>query len=125
MITAWIGSLAFFAVAVLYILLVLGFPYGDFAMGGRYKVMPKQMRIACFISVCIQFAAILFLLQAGHVIAIAALRSMATGACYVFAFYLIINTIMNAFSKSKKERLVMTPLSLLTAICFLVTAMNS
>ncbi|WP_409295676.1 hypothetical protein V1498_19770 [Peribacillus sp. SCS-26] len=125
MITAWIGSAAFFAVAVLYILLALGLPYGDFAMGGRYKVMPRQMRVVCLISVCLQFVAILILLQAGHVIAVDALRSMATGACYVFAFYLTVNTIFNAFSKSKKERLVMTPLSLLTAICFLVTAMNS
>jgi hypothetical protein len=123
-ITALIGSVAFFAVTILYILLALGLPYGDFAMGGKYKVMPKQMRVACFISVFIQLVAIMFILQAGNIISIDFLRSLAKGACYFFAFYLIVNTIMNAFSKSKKEKFIMTPLSFLIAICFLITAMN-
>jgi hypothetical protein len=123
-ITALTGSVAFLAVAILYILLAMGLPYGDFAMGGKYKVMPKQMRVACAISVLIQLVAIMFILQAGNVISIDALKTIAKGVCYFFAFYLIVNTIMNALSNSKKEKLVMTPLSFLTAICFLITAMN-
>jgi len=31
---------------------------------------------------------------------------------------------MNAVSKSRKEKIVMTPLSLVTAVCFWVTAIN-
>ncbi|NOV02266.1 hypothetical protein [Paenibacillus planticolens] len=124
MITALIGSTAFLAVAILYILLAMGLPYGDFAMGGKYKIMPKQMRIACAISVIIQLVAIVFILQAGHVISIDALKTVAKQVCYFFAFYLIANTLMNAISKSKMEKLVMTPVSFLTAICFLFTAMN-
>jgi hypothetical protein len=123
-ITALIGSVTFSAVAILYILLAMGLPYGDFAMGGKYKVMPKQMRATCAISVFIQLVAIMFILQAGNVISIDALKTIAKGVCYFFAFYLIVNTIMNALSKSKKEKLVMTPLSFLTAICFLITAIN-
>ena len=76
MISAWIGSLLFLAVAILYLLLALGLPYGDYVMGGKYKIMTN------------------------------------------------LNTLMNAFSQSKKERLVMTPLSFVTAICFLLTALN-
>ncbi|MFZ0368904.1 MAG: hypothetical protein WAM07_04780 [Halobacillus sp.] len=125
MITAWIGSITFLAIAILYVLLALGLPYGEFAMGGKYKVLPKQMRIACAISVLIQLAAILFILQAGHVISIDLIAPIARGACYFFAFYLFLNTVMNLFSKSNKEKLVMTPLSLITAICFLMTALNS
>ncbi|RKP53138.1 hypothetical protein D7Z26_15530 [Cohnella endophytica] len=125
MTTALIGSVSFLAVAILYILLAMGLPYGDFAMGGKHKVMPKQLRVACAISVLIQLIAILFILQAGNVISIDALKTIAKGVCYFFAVYLIVNTIMNALSKSKKEKLVMTPLSFLTAICFLITAMNS
>ncbi|CAN7316163.1 hypothetical protein [Paenibacillus sp. LjRoot56] len=124
MITALIGSVSFFAVAIFYILLAMGLPYGDFAMGGKYKIMPKQMRVACAISVFIQLIAIIFILQTGNVISIDALNTIAKGVCYFFAFYLIVNTIMNVLSKSKKEKLVMTPLSFLTAICFLITAMN-
>ncbi|KRE96671.1 hypothetical protein ASG89_30875 [Paenibacillus sp. Soil766] len=125
MITALIGSVTFSAVAILYIFLVMGLPYGDFAMGGKYKIMPKQMRVACAISVIIQLIAIIFLLQAGNVISIDALENLAKGVCYFFAIYLIVNTVMNVISKSKKEKLVMTPLSFLSAICFLITAMQS
>ncbi|WP_261808118.1 hypothetical protein [Paenibacillus sp. N3.4] len=79
MITAWIGSLTFLAVAVLYVLLALGLPYGDLAMGGKYKVLPKQMRVACAISVVIQLIAILFILQAGNVISIGEIETLQKG----------------------------------------------
>lgn len=124
MITAWIGSITFLAVAILYVLLALGLPYGDFAMGGKYKIMPKQIRVTCAISVLIQLIAILFILQVGHVISISLIAPIAKGVCYFFAFYLFLNTVMNAFSKSIKEKIVMTPLSFITAICFLITALN-
>lgn len=123
-IPALIGSVTFLAVVILYILLAIGLPYGDFALGGKYKILPKQMRVTCAISVLIQLVAIMFILQAGNVISIGALKPLAKWVCYFFALYLILNTVMNALSKSKKEKLVMTPLSFVTAICFLITAMN-
>ncbi|MCM3443078.1 hypothetical protein [Metabacillus halosaccharovorans] len=93
-------------------------------MGGKYKVMPKQMRIACIISVPIKLITIIFILQVGHVISISLIDPFANGVCYFFTFYLFLTTVMNAFSKSRKEKLVMTPLSFITAICFLITALN-
>ncbi len=36
----------------------------------------------------------------------------------VMAVYLSLNVVVNFISKSKKEKYIMTPLSLLTAICF-------
>ncbi|MNH93162.1 hypothetical protein D3C73_457570 [compost metagenome] len=122
MISAWVGSIVFFTAVILYILLALGLPYGEFAMGGKYKIMPKQMRVACAISVLIQLMAILYLLQAGDVISFGLPYEI--GVCYFFAVYLTLNTIMNAISKSIKEKLVMTPLSLVTTICFWLTALN-
>lgn len=107
---------------ILYVLLSLGLPYGEFAMGGRHRIMPPQMRVACGVSVVIQLVAILYLLQAGNVISIG--LPFDRRVCYFFAVYLILNTIMNLLSRSMKEKLVMTPLSLITAICFGITAMN-
>ncbi len=120
MLSAWIGSFIFAGAAVFYILLTLGLPYGEFAMGGKHRIMPSQMRVACAVSVVIQLLVILYLLQAGHVISIG--LPFDRGVCYFFAVYLILNTVMNLLSDSKKERLVMTPLSLVTAICFGLTA---
>jgi len=70
MITAVIGSILFAIVMALYILLALGLPYGEYAMGGKYKILPKKERIISIISVIVQIFAILILLQAGSVIRI-------------------------------------------------------
>jgi hypothetical protein len=125
MITSLIGSILFSIVLILYILLASGLPYGEYAMGGKYKILPKKERIICIISAVIQTFAILILLQAGGVISFGFSDKTANLLCYVFAVYLSLNVIMNLLSKSKKEKLFMTPLSIVIAICFWLTALNS
>jgi len=41
----------------------------------------------------------------------------------IMAIYLSLNTVMNFSSKSKKEKYIMTPISLTTAVCFWITAL--
>ncbi|WJH33671.1 hypothetical protein N6H14_27230 [Paenibacillus sp. CC-CFT747] len=91
---------------------------------GKHKIMPRQMRAACAVSVLIQLLAIFFVLQAGHVINLGSLNQVAKWVCYFFAVYLILNTVMNGMSPSRKEKMLMTPLSFIAAICFFVTAWN-
>lgn len=122
MIIALIGSMAFIFVAILYALLALGFPYGEFAMGGKYIVMPKRMRIVCGFSVCVQLFAIIILLQTASIIPSLFSVGLTKAICFFFAAYLTLNTFMNLLSNSRKEKWVMTPLALLTAICFWITA---
>ena len=122
MIIALIGSMAFIFVAILYALLALGFPYGEFAMGGKYIVMPKRMRIVCGFSVCVQLFAIIILLQTASIIPSLFSIGLTKAICFFFAAYLTLNTFMNLLSNSRKEKWVMTPLALLTAICFWITA---
>ncbi len=124
MTTAWIGAITLFAAAVLYILLALGLPYGELAMGGKHKTMPRNMRIVCGVSVVVQLGAAMVLLEAGGVNIAGLPVGIAKGICYFFAAYFSLNTIMNAFSKSKKERFIITPLSAITTICFFITAIN-
>jgi len=124
MIPALIGSILFSLVTALYILLALGLPYGEYAMGGKYKILPKKERIISVISVIVQAFAIFILLQAGNVIRTGFPDKTANFLCYFFAVYLSLNVFMNLLSKSKKEKLVMTPLSLVIAICFWLTALN-
>jgi len=122
MIAAVIGSVAFFIASILYIFLALGLPYGEFAMGGKYKIMPTRMRYMCAFSVLIQWFAILILLQTARLIPLMFSSGITKGLCFFFAVYLSINSVMNALSKSKKEKYIVTPLSVITAICFWVTA---
>jgi hypothetical protein len=122
MLVAVVGSVAFLIPVVLYVLLVLGLPYGEFAMGGKYKVMPIPMRFVCAVSIIVQFIAIVILLQTAEVIPFILPQGITRGLCYFFAAYLTLNTFMNLVSKSKKEKYIMTPLSAVTAVCFWITA---
>ncbi len=119
---AIIAAILFFIIIVINVLLILGFPLGELTMGGQYRILPVKLRIMALFSLVIQVCAIVFVLQAGGYISL--LFSMKTTKiiCFVFAAYLSLNTIMNLFSKSKKEKYIMTPLALLSAICFWITA---
>ena len=117
MISALIGSFLFGMVIVLYILIVLGFPLGEYAMGGKYKILPKHMRVVFVFSIILQLAGVYLKLMLP--------TEITRGMCFFYAFYLTLNVIMNFMSQSKKEKLVMTPLSAITAACFWITAMNS
>ena len=125
MITAWIGSVLFSLIMVLYIALVFGAPLGEFALGGRHKVLLRSSRIMCGISVLVQAFAILVLLQLGGIFSIGLSVGFAKGAGYFFSAYLVLNIFMNLVSKSKKEKLVMTPASAVIAFCFLFTTIVS
>lgn len=122
---AIIGAITFFIAMILYVLLVLGFPLGEFAMGGKYKVMPKQMRIACAVSVLVQIFAIIILLQTANLLPLFFTWKVTKGICFFFAAYLSLNAVMNAFSNSKKEKYIVTPISIVTAICFWITAITT
>jgi hypothetical protein len=124
MVFAITGSILFSLILVLYILLALGLPYGEYAMGGKHKILPPRERIMSVISVLIQLFAIMILLHGGNIIDLGFPDKAAKVLCYVFAGYLSLNVILNLLSKSKKERLIMTPLSAIIAICFWVTAIN-
>lgn len=124
MIIAIIGSIAFCFAIILYILIALGLPYGEFAMGGKYKIVPKEKRFIFGISVLIQIVAIVVVLQTAGAIPLLFSQSITTGMCFFFAAFLSLNVIANAISKSKKEKYVITPISFITAICFWIIAIG-
>lgn len=119
---AIIGAALLFIAAVFEVLLVAGLPLGEFTMGGRYKVLPPMMRGAAVFSLLTQVFAGLILLQAAGFMGMWFTFGVTRIICYVFGGYFVINTVMNFFSTSKKEKVVMTPLAAVEAVCFLVTA---
>lgn len=121
---AILGALLFAIVAAMTILVGLGFPLGEFTMGGKYKILPKNLRMMAAISFIVQLFAIIIILQAGGFLALWFSKSITKYICNFFAVYLFINTIMNVFSNSKKEKYFATPLSIAAAICFLITALK-
>ncbi|MBH1940943.1 hypothetical protein I5677_08575 [Mobilitalea sibirica] len=121
---AVLGASIFGIATIIYILLALGLPLGEFAWGGKYKVLPTNFRIICAVSVVVQLFAIMIILQTGGIIPLVFTKKVTTMICFFFAAYLSLNSIMNALSNSKKERYIVTPLSVTSAICFWITALQ-
>ena len=117
-----LGAVLFGVIAIMTVLVACGFPLGEFTMGGQHKILPKKFRVMAVISVAIQIFAMIIILQAGGFIPLCLSFKLTKYICFFFAAYLSLNTIMNMISKSRKEKYVMTPLSLIAGICFWITA---
>jgi hypothetical protein len=121
---AILGAILFAIVAVMTVLAACGVPLGEFTMGGKYKVLPKKLRIMAVISFIIQMFAIIIILQAGGILTLWFSEKVTKYICIFFAVYLSLNTVMNFLSNSKKEKYFATPLSIVAAICFWITVLN-
>ena len=117
-----LGAVLFGVIAIMTVLVACGLPLGEFTMGGQHKILPNKLRVAAVISVAIQIFAMIIILQAGGFIPLWLSFKVTKYICFFFAAYLSLNTIMNMISKSRKEKYVMTPLSLIAGICFWITA---
>ena len=117
-----LGAVLFGIIAIMTVLAACGLPLGEFTMGGQHKNLPKKFRIAAVISFAVQIFAMIIVLQAGGFISLWLSFKATKYICLFFAAYLSLNNIMNMISKSRKEKYVMTPLSLIAGICFWITA---
>ena len=121
---AIIGAGAFSVVIVLSILIICGLPLGELTMGGQYKAFPKKLRMVLVAQLILQVFFVIIILQMGGFMPLWFSVRVTKIIGVVMAVYLSLNTLMNFVSKSRKEKYVMTPLSLITAMCFWVTAFN-
>lgn len=120
---AIIGAGLFSIVIILSVLLICGLPLGELTMGGQYKVFPKKLRIVLVAQLFMQIFFVIIILQMGGFIPLWFSENVTKIICIVMAVYLSLNVVMNFISKSKKEKYIMTPLSVMTAICFWITAL--
>ncbi len=122
---AWIGSLSLLIINALYILLVLGFPYGDFVNNGKEKVLSTRSRLIHVGLILVQLGAILVLLHLGHVRALPFSVSLVHTLCYIFASLMTLEAVSNFVSTSKKEKVYMTTLSVISAACLWLSAISA
>jgi hypothetical protein len=123
MLQVYIGAGLLVIVIVMSILLICGVPLGEFSMGGRFgKVWPPKIRLLALTQLLSQLFALYIILSAGAIIPYFFNKDATRVVCYVFAVFFFCNTVMNIISPSKKEKFVMTPMSLGAAVCFLITA---
>lgn len=125
MVSSLIGACAFSVVIILSFLIILGLPLGELTMGGQYKVFPKKLRIVLVSQLLLQVFFVIVILQMGGYLPLWFSHKTTRIILIVMAVYLSLNVLMNLASKSKKERLIMTPLSLIAAVCFWITVAQS
>lgn len=119
-----IGACAFSMVIILTLLIICGLPLGEFTMGGKYKVFPKKLRIILVTQLILQLFFLIIILQMGGFISLWFSAKLTKIIGIVMSAYLSLNIIMNLMSKSKKEKYIMTPISLIAAICFWIASLQ-
>ena len=123
MVQVFIGAALLVVVIIMSILLICGLPLGEFSMGGRFgKVWPSKVRLIGVTQLLTQIFALYIILAGGTIVPYFINLTVTRVICYVFAVFFLGNTFMNIISPSKKEKYVMTPMSLIAAVCFLITA---
>lgn len=129
MIAAIIGAVAFAPSIGLNIALALGAPLGAYAMSGRHRVVPKEVRKAFVVPIIMQFVALWFLLTAGAVLPEAANQLLPFIITRIFAFFFALYLTFYAatvlFSASHKEKTVMGFFAVVSAFCFWATAFGT
>lgn len=110
------------ALAAFQLALALGAPWGRFAWGGQHeRELPRPLRIGSAVSIALYaLFAVLVLDRAGLVDVLP--DAVSRVGTWVFVGYLALGVVMNGISRSRSERLVMTPTVVVLLVCAVVVA---
>jgi hypothetical protein len=117
--TALLAVLALFQLA-----LILGAPLGEFAWGGADRVLPPAKRIGSGVSILV-YGLIGWIILARAALVPAPIPETAVAiAAWIVTAYFALGILMNALSRSRKERFTMTPVAALLAALSLIVALG-
>ncbi len=117
---AVVGVALLAALAVFQVALVCGAPLGRFAWGGQHVVLPPRLRVGSVVSVVLYALFAVLLLQGAGAVDLLP-EGVARVGLWVLTGYLALGVALNAISRSRAERLVMTPVALaLLAVCLVL-----
>jgi hypothetical protein len=123
MTAAVVSLLLLAALAVFQALLAAGLPLGRFAWGGQHAVLPARLRTGSAVSIVLYAVFAVLILQAAGLLGLLP-DGVAAVAIWVLAGYFALGIVMNAASRSRPERLLMTPVVALLAACCLALALQ-
>lgn len=109
--------------AVFQALLAAGRPWGRFAWGGQYDVLPRGLRIGSAVSIVLYAFFVLVILSAAGIVSLLP-SGFVDVAIWVLTGYFVVGIAMNAVSRSRPERMVMTPVVAVLAAGCLVLALQ-
>ncbi len=120
---AFILTLVLALMAVLQVLLIFGAPLGRFAWGGQHRVLPRRLRIGSAVSIAIYALIVVISWDRVGAIDVFPVPFSEVAMWVVFAYF-VLAILMNAISRSKPERYMMVPVSLLLAVVSFLIAMG-
>jgi hypothetical protein len=101
------------------LLLAAGLPLGHYAWGGAHQILPRSLRIGSVVAMFIYLAAAMGILEAASVIDLG-VSELPRVAVWVLAAFFGIGVVMNAISRSEKERRMAFVAAALSALCAIV-----
>ena len=111
------------ALAIFQSALVFGAPLGRFAWGGTHRVLPARLRVGSAVSIVIY--ALIDVIAWDRVGAIDVFpEPFSEVAMWVIFGYFVLGILMNAISRSKPERNLMVPVSIVLAVLSFLIAMG-
>ena len=122
LIAALIAVVFFTVLSIFQLLLAIGLRLGKLAYGGKYEKLPTNMRIMSIVAIGIFVLASISVLERAVIIIIFNNPILTMVIVWIIAIYLAFNTLLNLLSKSKPEKLIMTPISLISTICCFIVA---
>jgi hypothetical protein len=111
------------AVATFQVALVLGAPWGEYTLGGRWRgALPAAVRVLAGLSAALLvFSAAVVAARAG--VAFPSMAGLASTWVWVVVAYCALGSIANAFTPSRRERMIWLPVVLGMLVLSLVVAL--
>ena len=120
---AYSACLLLLGLSVFQVLLAAGLPWGRFAWGGQHRVLPRRLRIGSILAVLTYAGIALVILDAAGLISVLPERVSAI-LIWVTAGYFLLGVGMNLISRSRPERITMTPVAVLLCVLTILVALE-
>jgi hypothetical protein len=104
--------------------LIAGAPLGHFAWGGAHRVLPVRLRVSSVVSIVLYAVIAIVLLERAGVTGLFDLPAAAQVAAWVVFAYFALGVVLNAVSRSVRERAVMVPVAAALAVLSLLVALG-
>jgi hypothetical protein len=104
--------------------LIGGAPLGNMAWGGRHDVLPARLRLGSALSIALYALFAYAALTRAQMVPTAVSETATAVVVWVLTAYFTLGAVMNGISRSKPERLIMTPVALLLAVLYLVLSLS-
>ena len=119
---AVVFTIIMLSLAVFQGLLIAGYPLGQYAWGGYYKVLPRNLRYASAFSIILYLFMVTVILDRSGILKIYS-GAIRTYGAWAICAYMTLGIFVNAISRSQPERRLMTPVvAILAIIAFIVAS---